>query len=146
MKYKGKNFKEVWLFVEKNPDHGFGASLNSLYSKRHGFKMAKAPIKGFTAMKRDVSEKEQDLTEDEMRIEEISNAYKTRLKTLQGAKQEIIEDEELGKIQEDYLTLLAEKGWGGGAKKTKRKRKKRSRIKKRSHKKKRSRRKNNMKN
>ena len=60
LEYKRKPFKEVWLFVEKNPDHGFGASLNSLYSKRHGFKMAKAPIEGFTAMKRDVSEKEQE--------------------------------------------------------------------------------------
>jgi trimethylamine:corrinoid methyltransferase-like protein len=80
-------------------------------------------------MKRVVSEKRPDLTEEELRIEEISNAYRTRLKTLQGAKQEIIEDEELGKIQEEYLTLLAEKGWGIKPKKTKRKRKKRSRRK-----------------
>ena len=136
LKYKGKPFKEVWLFVEKNPDHGFGASLNSLYSKRYGFRMAKAPIEGFTAMKRVVSEKRPDLTEEELRIEEISNAYRTRLKTLQGAKQEIIEDEELGKIQEDYLTLLTEKGWGIKPKKTKRKRKKLSRRKKRSRRKK----------
>ena len=98
--------------------------------------MAKAPIEGFTAMKRVVSEKRPDLTEEELRIEEISNAYRTRLKTLQGAKQEIIEDEELGKIQEDYLTLLTEKGWGIKPKKTKRKRKKLSRRKKRSRRKK----------
>lgn len=129
LKYKGKNFKEVWLFVEKNPDHGFGASLNSLYSKRYGFKMTKTPRSDLTAMKRVVSEKRPDLTEEELIIEEISNAYRTRLKTLQEAKQNIVEDEELSRFQEKYLALLTEKGWGRKPKKTKINRKKRTRRK-----------------
>jgi len=136
LKFKNKPFKEIWLFVEKKPEHGFGASLNSLYAKRYGFRMAKAPIEGFTAMKHVVSDKEPDLTEEEMRIDELSNAYRKRLKTLQEEKQNIVDDEELNRVQEEYLTILAEKGWGKKPKKTKRNRKKQSRRKKRSRRKK----------
>ena len=123
LKFRGKIFKEVWLLVEKRPEHGFGGSLNSLYMNKYGFRMEKTSLSDYTAMKRDLSGKFKRPTPLELRIDELSDEYRIRVKFLQEEQLDITGDGVLSDIQEKYLALLV-KNRAGKTKKHKKKGKK----------------------
>lgn len=121
--FRGKSFKEVWLLVEKKPEHGFGGSLNSLYMKKYGFRMEKSPLSNYTAMKRDLSLRLEELpgyTPLEVIINTLSKEYRSRVKFLKDEGLDITGDGELNDIQEKYLALFV-KNRAGKTKKHKKK-------------------------
>ena len=124
--FRGKGFKEVWLLVEKRPEHGFGGSLNSLYMNNYGFRMEKTSLSDYTAMKRDLSLRLEDIPEYtplEVIISKLSDKYRSRVKLLQEEQLDIIGDGELSDIQGKYLALFV-KNRAGKTKKHKKKGKK----------------------
>ena len=123
LKFRGKSFKEVWLLVEKEPEHGFGGSLNSLYMNKYEFRMEDTSLSDYTAMKRDLSGKYKKPTPLELRIDELSDEYRSRVKYLKYENLDITGDGELSDIQGKYLALF-KKNRAGKTKKHKKKGKK----------------------
>jgi len=90
---------------------------------KYGFRMEKTSLSDYTAMKRDLSGKFKRPTPLELRIDELSDEYRSRVKFLQEEQLDITGDGVLSDIQEKYLALLV-KNRAGKTKKHKKKGKK----------------------
>ena len=107
---KQKKYTDIHLLVEKKPEHGFGASLNSLYRDRYGFRMDdRMGDSDYSLMRLDLKKQPSPKTEEELLIEQISRDYRAHIKTL---KKDDPPGDAVKELQEQYMKIIADKGWG----------------------------------
>ena len=124
---KQKKYTDIHLLVEKKPEHGFGASLNSLYRDRYGFRMDdRMGNDDYSLMRLDLKGTPSPKTEEESVIEQLSRDYRAHIKTLKKGESP---GDTVKQLQEQYMKTMADKGWGKKSKRRRTKPKTRRRTK-----------------
>ena len=111
-------YNEIFLFVKIDPIHGFGASLNKLYSDRYGFRMHTSRYTGVTTMKRDLKDglyRPPPKTLGEHLIYRLAEYYRNHTRFIYGTEIPKGRDEVMEFLQEYYLITLQNNGWSKGS-------------------------------
>ena len=122
---KRKKYTDIYLLVEKKPEHGFGASLNSLYRDMYGFRMDnRMGDPNHSLMRLDLKGTPSPKTEEELLLKQLSRDYRAHIKTL---KKDESSCDIVKELQEQYMKIIADKGWGKKPKTIKRRKRRKRR-------------------